>query len=566
MSHTVSDEIAEALAQQGLTPRQRHLLTLRMVARGTEPDTVEVDGQLHSKLPWEVDVIAGRKVPARYRVPLVQTGAVPTRIRELCNFAAGGERFVVFELGGAQTDVDVFRDTLLATRKGPNGGLDLPLHGRTIIRDLVEVGGAAFGFARKLAKNGAPVYSFKRYPVEWLEAVHFITRNTPRARQLAAEVALLTVEGEPIVDVGADGNPIFRAPADALDSDLLFVRYEYEHDRAAVAMRMGGTAKDDERVRSRRDFTVDAVISYDDLVLGTDLGHAGSWSLSGPVRPHGWGVVPVSVAIGDGAEEWSLSGEGLVEGAVESLAPINDRSASYLADAAWSAGDPTVIRMDVRDVEREVQLDADELESLDLVGTGDKVLDLTSLRDKPGSVSLLEVDADGVAALDKQSTDIAHLLDRALGVTTRDPESMTGVLSGVALEILNAPMVAQAETLRGFAIRGIADLIRKLETAMRADAALAGPVTLKGYRWPRVFPFTAVDQKATGEALGILLGNKTISHETAVALAAAVVGTEDPDAELARIDKAGREELAKAMADPPPLTGEDDETPFGEEG
>lgn len=572
MAHTTSDEIAEALAQQGLTEAQRHILELRLIARGEELATFELEGKLKEKLPWHVDTIAGKKVPASFRKPLIHTGIVPSSIRELSNYAAGGERFVVLELEGSASDVKVFRDTLLERRKTPHGGLDLKLHGRTIIRDLIEVGGSAFGFVRKIAgagdngEGGRPVYSWKRYPIEWLEPVHFVTRNTPRARQLAKEVSELE-GGLAIVDISDDdGLPIFRAPEDALDDDLLFMRYEFEHKRSKPSRMPGGTATDEERIRSRKDFTVDAVITYRDLVVEGGALEPGNWELAKPIDPHMWGIVPIAVAKADGAEDWELSGEGLVEGPVESMAPVADRSASFLAESAWTAGDPTIVRLDVRDIEREIALEADESPDFDLVGAGDKILDLKSLRDKDGSVSLLEVDSDGLEALQQQSKDINRDIDRALGSPGSDPDKMPSVLSGVALTILNAPMVAQVETLRGFAFRGIAELVRKLEVASKADGMTQGDVVLAGHQWPRVFPFTANDQKTTGEAIGVLKTNEVISQETGVAMAAAVVGTDDPEAEAKQIEKEKDKDMDRALEFTPPLNGEEeDDDDEGEE-
>ena len=69
-------------------------------------------------------------MPARWRKPMIQTGNVPSRIRELTNYTAGGSRFVVLKFEGAEEDIDILRDTLLEKRKGQHGGLNLKGHAR----------------------------------------------------------------------------------------------------------------------------------------------------------------------------------------------------------------------------------------------------------------------------------------------------------------------------------------------------------------------------------------------------------------------------------------------------
>ena len=81
MPHTEVDKIAEALERQGLTPTQRHILELRLIAAGGESKMVDVGGKLRQRTTWADDTVGGKKVPAMHRTPIVRTGAVPTRIQ-----------------------------------------------------------------------------------------------------------------------------------------------------------------------------------------------------------------------------------------------------------------------------------------------------------------------------------------------------------------------------------------------------------------------------------------------------------------------------------------------------
>ena len=66
-------DFTELSAFRGLSPRQRHLLSLEALYSGGRYATVEVNGQQRKSLPWDndVDPATGNWIPAARRRPMI---------------------------------------------------------------------------------------------------------------------------------------------------------------------------------------------------------------------------------------------------------------------------------------------------------------------------------------------------------------------------------------------------------------------------------------------------------------------------------------------------------------
>jgi len=235
----------------------------------------------------------------------------------------------------------------------------------------------------------------------------------------------------------------------------------------------------------------------------------------------------------------------------------------------------------------------------------------------PGGAEYLELKGTAVQAAERQLEKLrGYVLDVA-GVVMADPEKLAGAAqSARALEILYAPMLANCDILRGqYGEHGIKQILldmlrvaRKLETAPAVEDPETGelyqPKVILPPRmerrdraegdegegdddgrgdgddvvaverkpgsseqivlnWRPYFAPTWADIQSATTAVGAANGGKpTISQRTSVQVIAALVGVEDVDAELERIEEeadAAMEKAQQALAADRELFDDDDD-------
>lgn len=155
---------------------------------------------------------------------------------------------------------------------------------------------------------------------------------------------------------------------------------------------------------------------------------------------------------------------------------------------------------------------------------------LSSADDKNAKVELLEMNGAG------QDAALAYLdaLRRAWQDVTRviehDPARAAGVMSGVALERMMAPLVALVGSYRAsYGPR----LSRWLELMLRVrDADMR--VSIKA-TWPRVIPLSPVDISALSVTVGQLYDQGLITLKTAVEMLAPFTGVADAEAYIGEL-------------------------------
>jgi hypothetical protein len=166
-----------------------------------------------------------------------------------------------------------------------------------------------------------------------------------------------------------------------------------------------------------------------------------------------------------------------------------------------------------------------------VVGVGPRsVLSFRGDGDNP-HVGYLEMEGGGAEALANNTRRLTAAARDAAGVPNLDPETLKGVLSGIALERLNEPAVALAGGFRALLQEAWILLAEKLGRTLAADDDLAGsPEEAEiAYRWPRVFELTAQDVRDWTDALVPIVAAGLYPRKRVVAkLATLLEDSDDP--------------------------------------
>lgn len=528
MTTTRADlDFRELSALRGLDERQRRMLGLRAAYEGTRYATVTVNGEQIPSLPWDQDRTEyGTRIPASRRRPLVQLGVPEDIVDRIVDLAVGEGRFPALEVEG--DDEGRLREVALGA-----DDLELAYHAPDQVADLALVGSALLGFSRQRTEEDA-WWESVRIRTEWAEPVFVGARRTDRARDLAAELA--EVEGSGVETDPDDRLPIFALPRWARSDDVLFVRHQWPvAEEVADESRI---SRGRERiVWYRRDYTSTAIVDYEPVVVSAGDQRAPTF-VARPVEPHGWGVVPLIWVKARGADAAETEGRSVLTKAVLDLTAAADRSESFATQASWVSGSPVLVEQDVTDDARDAAiLEATAAGVADVVAVGPKaVVRYSSVGDRQGSVSLLEPNASGIEALQRN---VESLVDHAYEtgrVVRHDPEKLGGALSGLAVERLNEPSVAKAQGYRAIMARAWRVLLGKLAFAMEAEDE---PVDAESFavslRWPRIFRLTAADVTAYSTAYAGAVIAGLLSRETAIKQLAAILEVEDAEAEAERL-------------------------------
>jgi hypothetical protein len=501
------------------------MLELRATYEGTQYETL--------KWEWEQDIdpVTGNQRPARTRKPMVQLGVPDDVVDRIVDLAIGEGRFPAIEIEG--DDQGRLRDVALG-----DDDLELAYHASDQLTDLCVVGSALFGFVRPQDPDGSTHWESVRIRTEWAEPVFAGGRETPRARELAEE--LEDIQGAGVEQV--DGMATFALPKGVKSDDVVFVRHQWPVQEEVSATDRKH-AKRNVLVIHRRDYTSTAIIEYEPVRVESEIGEAPEFVVA-DVMIHDWGVVPLVWARARGADVGSGETEGrsVFSPAVRSLTKAADYTKSFGTAAAQTSGAPTLVEIDVSDDVADAAMVADETRSgsqIKWVGAK-SVFPYRSAGEHP-SVFLLEPDARGIAALDK---DVESLVDHAYEtarVVRHDPEKLGGALSGLAVERLNEPAVAQAQGYRAILGRSWRILLNKLAVAMdiQNEPGVNAEAFSVSLRFPRIFRLTSQDVQGWITALVAAVVGRVLTRETAIKQLAALLEVEDADAEAERLLEEG---------------------------
>lgn len=527
-TNRADSDFQQLSALRGLDERQRRMLDLRAAHAGTRYSHVVVEGQQIPALPWDKDTTEqGTRIPASRRRPLVQLGVPGDIVDRIVDLAVGQGRFPAIEVEG--DDAGRLREVALG-----DDDLELAYHAPDQLEDLTLVGSALLGFSRQEPEGGVVRWESVRIRTEWAEPVFVGGRYSDRARQLAAELA--EVPGSGVVADPDDGLPVFALPVGARSDDVAFVCHQWPV--AEEVAHETSAATRDRVTWYRRDYTSTAIIDYEPVSVHRSDQRAPVF-VPRPVEPHNWGVVPLVWIKARGAAASETEGRSILTPPVLDLTAAADRSKSFETQASWTSGAPVLIERDVTDSERDaLMLDPTAADDADVVVVGPKsVIRYNSVGDRDGEVFLLEPNAAGIEAL---RGNVETLVDHAYEtgrVVRHDPEKLGGALSGLAVERLNEPSMAQAESYRAILGRAWRILLNKLAVAMDFEGepgvdAEAFEITL---RWPRIFRLTAQDITVWVTALSGGVAAGLLLRETAIKLLASILEVEDAEAEAEQL-------------------------------
>lgn len=521
---------------RGLSPEQLEKLHARALYNGTGyVYGTGPSGNQIERLPWEVDTINGRLVPAVYRKPLVQVGKLAQLVEQLDELITGEAQLPSWAVEGPDAD----------ELSGLLEGLELSTwHASRVLEDLALLGASCEGFRRR--DEGAGGWPHVYLDPVWCTPIFAWSAQSAQAQGLAAEVRELT--DAPVFGLADPGAGFAVPEGSRRDDDLVALEWLQpvidDADERERELRERG-----ELIRwQRRIYTPWAIIRFADIVVRKDT-EAIEWKLADEPEPHGWGVVPLvwhRAKGGDAADKW---GRPLVYSPdLETITEQLDYTASFWVAATKHCVSPTLIEKDVTDRNALAQvLDWQHLpEDLTQLAVGPKsVASYSSDASKNGEVFFLETDG---AALEKGAEAVSVLIQQAherSRIVRHDPQESAGVQSGVALERMQAPTVATVGKARHVLERGWLRLAEALTQAAGLDASVS-------LAWPKVFELTAADVQQLAGAYVVLVQSELISRQTAIEQLAPQLGVEDPEAEAARV----LAEAEAALASRPRTPGE----------
>jgi hypothetical protein len=518
--------------QLGLTERQRRLLDLEAVYRGTQYDLLR---------PWDPPVqrIAGvdRFVPCCERKPSVRVGLITDKADKLLDRLVGDGRMPAF--AGLSRDVE----------RALLDELDIEDASYLPSLDLVIKGSGALGFARPKGGRFEPLY----LDTTWCEPLFVCHAGESRAAEIAAEMKAL---GVPLMPV-AKGDHL-AVPKGAESQDLCFLRYEYPYDREEVVAGEAYATKT-RTFRRRRDYLPNVIVVYRDVEISDGMQAAAKWELAESPKPHNWGVVPIEWARSRGARPGETEGPSAITPELESIGRSADYAESMKHDAVKLLAWPQLIELDVDEVG--TQAAAEYGMQTTQSSQSSQVLRYRSHMQKQGEVKALEIQGTGIESAQKHIGDLRGHADRISGVLEHDQTKAAGVLSGVAMERMLEPTIARVKAYRKPLTGMFKGLARKIAIVLGAEQQ-EPTVT-----WPRVVAMTPADLVQAAQALTVAAGGQPVlSQKTAVMLFANLAEIDDAEKELGEVQsdaeaamKRARDALAEADAGAVDDTELDDE-------
>lgn len=467
---------------------------------------------------------AGKAIPSRERKPKVIYPLARRAVREVVDLLFGAGRWP-----SAKVDGDTTTTKALGVLEAH---VRLPARMRSLGRMVVTTGSAAA--AVRLAPNGA--------------------------------LAVDLLPGRHCVPTFGDDDPAAAARWGIGLDELVELRVQYARPVEETVAGRTETVW----YAVRRDYTPEAVVSYEDARLGPSnaaLATIPEWVESGRWL-HGTGVVPAVWFRSEWVEN-DVDGPGLYEDCLELLDDIN-YTLSRLSDAVGVNLDPLKVFKNLG-----IEGFRAVMESL-AVGGGNTLAIPPSAHDT--SLELKEIVG---SSLEKAALHIGEQRSRVLEVTQvviQRQEDAGGAQSGVALDRLYRPMLALVDGLRAEVGASLTALDNRLlrvaaanRPALRRTLASALPATLATEAdvvldWPPVFDHGPEEMLASAQAYALLVSSRLLSRETAVEYVGADLQVDDIEAEKKRIAAEDEADIVPAVgpgADAPGDTaaGDEDEGP-----
>lgn len=385
-----------------------------------------------------------------------------------------------------------------------------------------------------------------------MQAVREYTTSALKTTSAAVVIGVQAGYVNCYVHAGKDCTPTFN-PENPREIIALDIQYQYPKDEPI----MGSTATKPVWYWYKRTITTERDIVYQEV----------------PVRPgqpqpefvedekesvdHGLGFCPVVWVRTFGDCSDPLDGNPLIDPALYPMLDAISYTVSQRQRAIEYGLDPQPYRQGVPVGER------DELRK-----NPGAVWDLPD----NAKVGFLEAQGTGSEVAAKHLDDLKTAFREAVGVVKANPEINGGNVSGVALQLLHAPLIALASDLRvdlgddayvrllGMALRVVTTLVQdkgqdvwvpgvKKATATLKAAQLAGvwldpPITLD---WPPFFQETEQDRQVRVAYTAAAVQSGLIAAKTGTRQLAEVFSVEDPASEHDAIDEEANREGASLM-------------------
>lgn len=492
----------ELNARRGLTARQSRMLDLEALVEGT----------FYDALPdWNDRTI---KVPCCERKPVVQLGLEAQHVTKLVRALAGVRAWPTIR--GA----DAIKDEIQQAQVRET----LPL----AVRDLVVKGSSALGFARLGdASNGPfePAY----LDVTWCVPLFVVHAGSAAARAVRDEMSDIGVPLPP----PRYGTEFLWTPDGAAGHDLIFLRNEWVVD-VEVPTSAGSTGTRTVRTRHRRDYLPHVIVDYLPVEVGEHDQVPRAWQVDGPVRPHGWGVVPIKWVRAPGAKPGEIDGPSFLRPEVRSLSRAADYTKSLANDSVRKIAWPQLGMIDAKDPRRDInaELNPDQPDEL-MSARSEEVIEVQSRSSGPGShqakLEILEIDGAGPKVAEEHIQTLKAEVTQHTGMVDFDQSMASGTLSGTALERMLAPYISTVEEWR-------VQVDALIVGVLRLIGHVAGKAVKPELVWPSVLAPTPADIAQVAASLATATGGAAVlSQETAAELLARYAGTIDAKAEVARL-------------------------------
>lgn len=519
------------LALSDLSRRQKRLLTLQALARGT----YYMDQGLKPWVPAVQMDSLGRKRLLRCdeRAPGIQVGMIPNTIQELLDALVGEGRLPAFK--GMPTKIV----KLLFDENQMNlaDEMFLPTF------DILVKGSQCLGFSR-VGRGDKRRFESIYMDTVWCTPILAGQASDDIAGEIAEE---LDKRGVPR-DAPGPGEFLY-VPPDAASNDLIFLRYEptwVDEDKNEVW-------------RRRREFLPNVTVEYNKKKISNEADKKSPWEFRFPPDPHDWGVVPADWEAAAGAVPGEIDGPSVVTPELVSMAIATDYIESMRNDSIKAIAWPQLNLIDVEDASLPFY---DFMMSMGFGGgypTQDSgsgtVQQYRSVGGQKGTVTTVEPEGTGLDQAKKQVDDLSKHTEKHTAMVRQDPEDKAGVVSGTALEKRLEPKIARVKSYR----KRLGRLMRRIGAKLGVVNGIVVPADVVT-QWPRVVSSTPDDMAKLAEAMAKANGGRQImSHKTSAILFANLCEIPDPEVEWSVIEaeqKATEDRLfadaADGNANPPP--------------
>jgi Phage portal protein, SPP1 Gp6-like len=507
----------QVLDLQSFYSRNASLGTTQRVRDATLAQLYYLSKQYESKRDWN-----DKSVPLRERKPRIIVPLFRETVEAVDRFLWSGHRF-------PKAVVNATRDA--------DEAMDSDEIGPVLIPEQAE---QLTTFLAALIRSGKIAQAVREYTTEAL-------KTTSAAVVVCIQSGFLNC----YVHTGKDCTPTFdpKNPREVIE---LEIKYQYPREEQSLS---GGLVKRWYWYRRVISTTRDVVFQEVQAIAGRDP----VWIEDAEKTvQHDLGFCPVRWIRTFGDCSDPIDGKPLIDPALYPLLDAVSFVVSQRQRAVEYGLDPQPFRKGVPQGERE-----------DLKKNPGQVWDLPEVAD----VGFLEAKGSGAETASKHLDDLKTAFREAVGVVKANPEINAGSVSGVALEMLHAPLIALASDLRvdlgddafvsllGLALRLVTTVVQdkgqdvwvpgvRKATAILKSAQLAGvwldpPITLD---WPAFFNETEQDRLQRVQYTNQAVQGGLVSAKTGTRQVAEIFAIEDAAAERDSIDEEKTASMGSELA------------------